>query len=128
MPQLPKRLERKRDAPAPRECPAHRAWVRRHHCCVPGCLQRPIECAHVRTGTDGGTALKPSDRWTVSLCWQHHREQHHIGERAFETRYGINLHELAIEFARRSPHGKKLLRTSAAAAVTTKGALPVLRS
>jgi hypothetical protein len=61
-----------------RTCAAHRAWVRRHYCCVPGCRQRPIECAHVRGGTDGGLGLKPSDKWTISLCQTHHIEQHHI--------------------------------------------------
>lgn len=105
---LPRQLERderRRDA---RECPAHRAWVRRHHCCVPGCTSRAIECAHVRTGTDGGLALKPSDRWAISLCRDHHQEQHRIGEQAFERRYGINLYELAQEFARKSPHQRRV--------------------
>jgi hypothetical protein len=75
---------------------------------VPGCLTSPIECAHVRTGTDGGTGLKPSDRWAISLCRDHHREQHRIGERAFERRYNIDLYELALEFARKSPHRKTI--------------------
>lgn len=102
--QLPRRLERAERRRDQRSCPAHRAWVRRHRCCVPGCLGTPIECAHVRTGTDGGTALKPSDRWAISLCLEHHREQHSIGEQAFERRYDIDLYDLALEFARRSPH------------------------
>ncbi|MFP5330112.1 MAG: putative HNHc nuclease [Alphaproteobacteria bacterium] len=101
---LPKRLERSERRRDARSCPAHRAWVRRHRCCVPGCLNTAIECAHVRTGTDGGLALKPSDRWAISLCCDHHQEQHRLGERAFEKRYGITLYELAKEFARRSPH------------------------
>lgn len=101
---LPPRVERPRARENRRSCPAHRAWVRRHRCCVPGCQMLPIECAHVRTGTDGGQALKPSDRWTISLCNYHHAEQHRIGERSFEKRYGIDLAALAEEFARRSPH------------------------
>ena len=101
---LPKRLERGERRRDERSCSAHRAWVRRHRCCVPGCLNTPIECAHVRTGTDGGAGLKPSDRWAISLCRDHHREQHRIGEKAFEKRYTIDLYELALEFARRSPH------------------------
>ena len=104
---LPKRLEKDRRRNE-RSCPAHRAWVRRHHCCVLGCLQTPIECAHVRSGTDGGLAIKPSDRWVVSLCRDHHREQHRIGEAAFQKRYGIDLYELALEFARRSPHTSRI--------------------
>ena len=106
---LPQRLKRERSAALnPRECPAHRAWVRRHHCCVPGCTKLPIDCAHIHTDTDGGMALKPSDRWTISLCRHHHIEQHQIGEAAFEKRHGIDMRELAIEFARRSPNRAKL--------------------
>jgi hypothetical protein len=106
---FPQRLR----TPPPRarsgSCQAHRAWVRRHRCCVRGCDRRPVECAHVRRGTDGAIALKPSDRWTVSLCWFHHREQHDIGEAAFEARHGLDLRSLATEFARRSPHAARLL-------------------
>lgn len=109
---LPNRLERpKRVAPS-RECPAHRAWVRRHHCCVTGCLNQPIECAHVRRDTDGGIGLKPSDRWSISLCRIHHVEQHQIGEAAFEKRYGLDLRELAKAFAKSSPHRAKLQSVS----------------
>ena len=107
--QLPNRLERETSRePNSRECPAHRAWVRRHHCCVPSCLRRPIECAHVRRDTDGGVGLKPSDRWSISLCRDHHIEQHQVGELAFERRHGIDLRELAKVFARRSPYRNKL--------------------
>jgi hypothetical protein len=89
---------------AARSCAAHRAWVRRHRCSVSGCQKLPIECAHVRTGTDGGLGLKPSDKWTISLCEFHHLEQHAIGESLFEAKYDLNLLELAKEFARRSPY------------------------
>ena len=101
---LPNRLHKERKLPVERECPAHRAWVRRHHCCVSGCLNIPIECAHVRRGTDGGVGLKPSDRWTVSLCTMHHAEQHRMGESSFERHYALELRELARAFAVRSPH------------------------
>lgn len=53
-------------------------------------------------------ALKPSDRWVISLCSYHHREQHHLGEDQFERRYRIDLMGLAEEFARQSPHRLKL--------------------
>jgi hypothetical protein len=85
---------------------------------VGGCEQLPIECAHVRKGTDGGQGLKPSDRWTISLCREHHAEQHRIGEAAFEKRYGLDLIALAEEFARRSPHWSKLLIMIAGEALT----------
>lgn len=107
--QFPTRIKAERSCERNgRYCPAHRAWVRRHHCCVPGCLARPIECAHVRRDTDGGIALKPSDRWTISLCRDHHGEQHRVGEATFEKRYGVDLRQLAEAFARRSPHRKRL--------------------
>jgi len=91
-----------------RSCPGHRAWVRKHYCSVPGCKRMPVECAHVRVGADGGVGLKPSDCWAISLCEHHHREQHSIGERAFEQRHDIDLSEIAREFARRSPYARKL--------------------
>jgi hypothetical protein len=100
---LPPRLVRERRTNPERACPAHRAWVRQHRCSVSGCLTGPIECAHIRSGTDGGCALKPSDRWTISLCRAHHAEQHRIGEPAFEIRYALDLVALAGVFARRSP-------------------------
>lgn len=97
--------------------PGHRKWVRGHVCAASG-LREPwhepcdglIECAHVRTGTDGGTGIKPSDAWTVPLCKSHHAEQHAIGEPAFERKYGVNLKRIAEDLARRSPHLRKLAR------------------
>jgi predicted metal-binding transcription factor (methanogenesis marker protein 9) len=62
----------------------------------------------VRTGTDGGTGMKPSDVWCISLCKVCHARQHQIGERAFEAETGINLKALAEAFLKRSPHKQKL--------------------
>jgi hypothetical protein len=110
MPELrfPARLPQLQRMTTSRTCAAHRAWVRKHCCCVRGCRGLPIECAHVRNGTDGGLGLKPSDRWTISLCRSHHIEQHEIGEPAFEAKYELSLRELAREFAQRSPYFGKL--------------------
>jgi hypothetical protein len=110
---LPRLLNNERKPVPVRECPAHRAWVRRHHCCVTGCANRSIECAHVRTGTDGGVGLKPSDRWTISLCSMHHAEQHRLGEKQFGLRHGLDLHALAAAFAGRSPYHDRLRDISA---------------
>lgn len=90
-----------------RRFPGHRAWVRGHHCCACG-TGAGIQCAHVRDGTDGGTGMKPSDWWTISLCADCHRQQHEIGEKAFEAIWGINMKALAAEFARKSPHAIKM--------------------
>ncbi len=111
---LPARRKHNSDrAHKAREYPAHRKWVRGHGCCVPGCepiLREPetmvIEAAHVRRNTDGGTALKPHDKWVVSLCMKHHREQHRA-DLTFERKYKIDTRELAIEFAAKSPHRSK---------------------
>ena len=102
-PRLPNRVQRQKSKADSGSCPAHRAWVRKHHCCVPDCRRLPIECAHVRGGTDGGMALKPSDRWVISLCSQHHQEQHRIGENRFEKKYDLDLAALAKRFAELSP-------------------------
>lgn len=105
---LPPRIPRKSDkAEKQRRSPAHRAWVRGHACCACGSLAG-IECAHVRTGTDGGVGIKPSDEWCISLCRDCHARQHQIGEMSFEKEAGINMKALAQAFFRASPHRKKL--------------------
>lgn len=111
MPELrfPSLLPREPRKKTSRSCAAHRAWFRRHRCSVPGCRALPTECAHVRCGTDGGLGLKPSDKWCLSLCRDHHLEQHDIGERAFETKYDLDLVKIACEFVRRSPFRQKLI-------------------
>lgn len=65
-------------------------------------MNRDIEAAHVRTGTDGGTGIKPSDWWCVPLCQIHHERQHKIGEPAFERATGIDLKAEARWLAARS--------------------------
>ena len=105
---LPPRISRKSDkADRGKRSPAHRAWVRGHHCCACGSATA-VECAHVRTGTDGGTGLKPSDKWTISLCKDCHTFQHAIGEALFEAEHGINMKALAEAFYKASPHRGKL--------------------
>jgi hypothetical protein len=106
---LPARIDRKsHKQDAGKRSPAHRAWVRGFACSIPGCDGRPIECAHFRDGTGGGISMKPSDRWVWSACADHHREQHQIGERAFQAKYGIDLRALCETFAKQSPHWPKL--------------------
>lgn len=90
------------------ENPQHRQWVRGHVCVVNNseCTNR-IEFAHIRKGTDGGMAKKPSDRFGFPACDFHHREQHDIGEVSFAKRYGLNLLRIAALFWAKSPYGKK---------------------
>lgn len=106
---LPARIDRKSHREnIGKRSPGHCNFVRSHECSVPGCTSRPIEVAHVRLGTGGGMGVKPSDRWTISLCKTHHAEQHEVGERTFSTYYQIDMKALAFEFARKSPHWSKL--------------------
>ena len=100
IPKAPKRASRWRSQ-------AHCNFVRSHNCCVPGCLARPIEVAHVRRAFNSGVGVKPSDRWTISLCRDHHSEQHR-GDQTFEAKYGIDCLALSIEFMKASPHRIKL--------------------
>ena len=86
-----------------RDWPRHRKYVRGFQCCVPGCDQGPIEFAHVRTAANSGKSLKPADWDGISLCHEHHAEQHQHGAVTFEKKYRIDLMKLANEFARQSP-------------------------
>lgn len=112
MPLPPKKAKQRMGLREPaREFPGHQKWVRQFACCVPGCQGGPIEFAHVRKGIPsheaGGTSLKPHDKWGVSLCAEHHREQHQIGEDSFQARHGVDLKAKAQAFARASPHRQK---------------------
>ena len=37
----------------------------------------------MRSGSDAGVGVKPSDRYSVSLCTECHALQHHFGEQRF---------------------------------------------
>jgi hypothetical protein len=116
---LPRKLPKEKRPARPRidigrragpiRCAPHLKWVRTHRCCVPGCENRDIVAAHVRTGTDGALSVKPGDQWTLSLCFTCHAQQHAIGESSFEAKHGIDMKDLAREFARLSPHRRKLV-------------------
>lgn len=89
----------------------HEQWIRGMTCSVAGrldpCSGR-IEAAHVRTRTDGGEGLKPSDCWLIPLCFHHHETvQHTIGEPEFERRYKIDMKEIAAGLWAKSPQSRK---------------------
>ena len=114
---LPKRRKRPKMGvrePSQIRCAGHLAWVRGHDCAVKGLndhvCRGVIEAAHVRTGTDGGTGIKPSDIWTLPLCSFAHWIQHRDGEAAFEREFDINLKEIAEGLARRSPALRKMAK------------------
>lgn len=113
---LPKRRKRERMAHKDEtviRCAGHLQFVRGFVCSVwrvsgnnEPCSGN-IEAAHVRTETDGGTGMKPSDCWAIPLCHEHHREQHQIGEPAFERKYGIKMREIAASLWDKSNPGKR---------------------
>ena len=103
---LPARIRHKAKE-SRRRFPAHCSFVRQHACCACG-SKAAIEVAHVRTGTDGGTGLKPGDWWTISLCHECHARQHQIGEASFEKQAGIDMKYLALEFVKASPKRREL--------------------
>lgn len=109
---LPRRRKYKSGRDGCLRSPGHLAWIRGHECSVtaPGALHAGrIEACHVRTGTDGGTSLKPSDNFTLPLCALHHKIQHDIGEPAFERDYEIDMKQVAAALWQRSPHRRKAI-------------------
>jgi len=105
---LPRKIPKKGNRTARWKSQAHCNFVRGHHCCVPRCEEMPIEVAHVRCGSDAGMGRKPSDWHTISLCREHHAQQHAIGEGSFEDLYSIDMAELAEEFAKASPKWREI--------------------
>ena len=106
---LPPMLPKKKHRTTRVRCQSHLAWVRKHRCCVPGCMGDEIQAAHVRSSCDGGMGQKPGDQWTISLCLWHHMQQHEEGEPIFQKIHGIDMIALAKEFAAKSPYRAKLL-------------------
>ena len=66
----------------------------------------PIEVAHVRIGSGAGIGQKPDDWRTVSLCVEHHRGQHMVGERTFWS--GIDIESLIQAFCDASPKAAEI--------------------
>jgi hypothetical protein len=52
-----------------------------------------IEFAHC--GVDKGVGVKCADEWGIALCHSAHREQHDIGWKRFEKKYGIDRLKIA---------------------------------
>lgn len=62
-----------------------------------------IEAMHVRSGTDGGTSVKPSDFWTLTGCSHAHHEQHSIGEAAWERKWKVDMKQIVLSLSKTSP-------------------------
>lgn len=98
---LPRRIPKPQKRASRWRSQAHCNFVRSHECCVPGCDGRPIEVAHVRLGSGAGIGQKPDDWRAVSLCAEHHRRQHNVGEFTFWR--GIDVEALIEAFINASP-------------------------
>ncbi len=99
---LPKRIAKAPKRASRWRSQAHCNFVRSHGCCACAATTA-IEVAHVRLGSGAGMGQRPHDFRTISLCKEHHAEQHRIGEQSFEKRYNIDMAGLADEFASASP-------------------------
>jgi hypothetical protein len=76
------------------------AWLRNQRCLV---TNKPAEVAHhIRLGTNGGKALKPSDYFCVPLTEEFHTHGqgavHRIGEETFLNTHKISLNKVIIKF------------------------------
>lgn len=75
------------------EDPAWLAIVRKMPCLI--CRRTPSDPAHLRTGArqygkpHTGMGEKPSDRWVLPLCRDHHEDQHRGNELAWWVRHGF---------------------------------------
>jgi hypothetical protein len=56
---------------------------------------------------------KPDDFRTLSLCREHHAEQHRIGEQTFAETHAIDLGQLVEEFCIFSPKAADIRRVKA---------------
>jgi hypothetical protein len=65
----------------------------RDHICFRVDAKVVIEFAHC--GVDKGVGVKCADEWGIALCHSAHREQHDIGWKRFEKKYGIDRLKIA---------------------------------
>ncbi len=94
-PRITRTVTRGKRQPNPKRRAQHLAFVRQLPCVACG-MRGYSEAAHVRTGTDGGTGTKPSDRYSLPLCAVCHAWQHTIGELTFWAELGIDPLNVAL--------------------------------
>jgi hypothetical protein len=81
-PRIPRTMRQRKSNTHPGRRPQHLAFVRQLPCVVCG-KAAPSEAAHVRSGSDAGKGMKPSDRYSLPLCNGCHALQHDFGELGF---------------------------------------------
>ena len=76
-------------------------FLRSKPCCI--CANpAPSEACHIRYGSpahgkpETGMGEKPSDKWALPMCQQHHRMQHSGSERAFWLMWKYDPLQMAI--------------------------------
>ena len=69
-------------------------YVAQYPCLI--CGSDSVQVAHIRHLPSGNVGLaKKDDRYTVTLCFNHHQEQHGMNERKFWRKYNINPMRIA---------------------------------
>src|SRR5215813_6033041 len=94
-PRIPRSIARSKPKSNFRRRVAHLAFVRLLPCVACG-KAAPSDAAHVRTGTDGGTEMKPAYRYAVPLCAVCHAKQHRVGELTFWSALRIDPVNVAL--------------------------------
>jgi hypothetical protein len=92
---IPRTIARGKPKPDLRRRVQHLTYVRQLPCVACG-KAAPSDAAHVRTGTDGGVARKPGDRYAVPLCTACHAKQHRVGELTFWSTLRIDPLNVAL--------------------------------
>jgi hypothetical protein len=94
-PRIPHSVVHGKPKPDLRRHVNHLTFVRQLPCVACG-KAAPSETAHVRSGSDGGTGIKPSDRYSLSLCTSCHALQHEFGELRFWSALRIDPLNVAL--------------------------------
>jgi len=94
-PRIPRTVARSKPKPDLRRRAEHLTFVRQLPCVACG-RAAPSEAAHVRSGSDGGAGMKPSDRYSLSLCTSCHALQHGFGELTFWSALRVDPLNVAL--------------------------------
>jgi len=115
---LPRKLTRPKmglRSPLQKIWPRHRRWVKSHGCCVPECQASRVDFAHLRSAANAGMAQKPHDMFGISLCRDHHGEQHSLGIDAFGANTASTSGRSPPSSPDRAPIRKCALRSASCA-------------
>ena len=63
-------------------------WVASQQCLL--CMYHECQAHHITIAEKRGISQKVSDCWTIPLCYAHHSQLHHIGERLYWQKLGID--------------------------------------